>query len=82
MKPQNVLINFSTNQVVICDFGSAKKLVDGEPNLAYICSRSYRAPELMFGATNYSPKIDMWSLGCITVEMINKEPPFFGESQI
>lgn len=37
----------------LCDFGSAKKLVKGESNIAYICSRYYRAPELIFGATEY-----------------------------
>ena len=47
----------------ICDFGSAKRLVAGEPNVAYICSRYYRAPELIFGATDYSCGIDVWSIG-------------------
>jgi serine/threonine protein kinase len=89
MKPHNVLINQQTNKVVVCDFGSAKQLVKGtfylnlgEPNLAYICSRCYRAPELIFGATNYSAQIDIWSTGCILIEMINGEPPFLGDSQI
>jgi glycogen synthase kinase 3 beta len=36
---------------------SAKKLVHGEPNVAYICSRYYRAPELIFGATDYTQAI-------------------------
>lgn len=44
IKPHNILINSKTNQLVMCDFGSAKKLVKGEPNIAYICSRCYRAP--------------------------------------
>jgi serine/threonine protein kinase len=44
LKPHNILVDKHTNKVVICDFGSAKKLVKGEPNLAYICSRCYRAP--------------------------------------
>ena len=33
---------------------SAKVLVKGEPNVSYICSRYYRAPELIFGATDYT----------------------------
>ena len=33
---------------------SAKILVKGEPNVSYICSRYYRAPELIFGATDYT----------------------------
>jgi len=44
IKPHNILVNKQTNKTVICDFGSAKQLVKGETNLAYICSRCYRAP--------------------------------------
>lgn len=33
---------------------SAKALVPTEPNVSYICSRYYRAPELIFGATLYT----------------------------
>ena len=29
IKPHNVLVNPATNKVVICDFGSAKQLVQG-----------------------------------------------------
>jgi serine/threonine protein kinase len=43
---------------------SAKVLVPGEPNVSYICSRYYRAPELVFEATQYTTSIDVWSLGC------------------
>ena len=82
IKPQNVLLDGKKNRVVICDFGSAKQLVKGQTNLAYICSRCYRAPELIFGATDYNSQIDVWSLGCVIVEMINGEPPFLGDSQI
>jgi glycogen synthase kinase 3 beta len=32
-------------------------LVKGEPNVSYICSRYYRAPELIFGATDYTTTI-------------------------
>jgi glycogen synthase kinase 3 beta len=39
--------------------GSAKMLVKGEPNVSYICSRYYRAPELIFGASDYSNSIGM-----------------------
>lgn len=41
----------------------------GEPNISYICSRYYRAPELIFGATDYTTKIDMWSVGCVMAEL-------------
>ncbi len=45
----------SKSQCLFCF--SAKVLVKGEPNVSYICSRYYRAPELIFGATDYTPDI-------------------------
>lgn len=57
IKPQNLLLDPSSGILKLCDFGSAKILVEHEPNVSYICSRYYRAPELIFGATNYTTKI-------------------------
>lgn len=57
IKPQNLLLDPATGVLKLCDFGSAKILVEHEPNVSYICSRYYRAPELIFGATNYTTKI-------------------------
>ncbi|XP_069154957.1 shaggy-related protein kinase eta-like [Solanum lycopersicum] len=70
LKPQNVLVDPLTHQVKICDFGSAKVLVKGEANISYICSRFYRAPELIFGATEYTTSIDIWSAGCVLAELL------------
>lgn len=42
----------------------------GEPNVSYICSRYYRAPELIFGATEYTTAIDIWSTGCVMAELL------------
>jgi serine/threonine protein kinase len=61
IKPQNLLLNPATGVLKLCDFGSAKILVAGEPNVSYICSRYYRAPELIFGATNYTTNIGQFS---------------------
>ena len=44
--------------------------VPGEPNISYICSRYYRAPELIFGATEYTNTIDMWSGGSVMAELL------------
>jgi nuclear cap-binding protein subunit 1 len=57
IKPQNLLLDPNTGVLKLCDFGSAKILIENEPNVSYICSRYYRAPELIFGATNYTTKI-------------------------
>eukprot|EP01017_Pseudomicrothorax_dubius_P027202 TRINITY_DN3102_c0_g2_i3.p1 TRINITY_DN3102_c0_g2~~TRINITY_DN3102_c0_g2_i3.p1 ORF type:complete len:258 (-),score=47.56 TRINITY_DN3102_c0_g2_i3:173-946(-) len=82
IKPQNILVDPATTRLKICDFGSAKKLIKGEPNVAYICSRYYRAPELIFGATEYTTAIDVWSIGCVCAEMILGEPIFPGDSSV
>ncbi|KAL3369143.1 hypothetical protein AABB24_009780 [Solanum stoloniferum] len=82
IKPQNLLVNPHTHQLKICDFGSAKMLVPGEPNIAYICCRYYRAPELIFGATEYTTAIDMWSAGCVFAELLLGQPLFPGESGV
>lgn len=82
IKPQNLLVNPETHQLKICDFGSAKMLVPGEPNISYICSRYYRAPELIFGATEYTTAIDMWSTGCVLAELLLGQPLFPGESGV
>lgn len=66
----------------MCDFGSAKQLKAGEPNISYICSRCYRAPELIFGNSQYSTQIDVWSAGCVLGEMFLGVPLFQGESNI
>lgn len=82
IKPQNILTDPNANILKICDFGSAKKLIKGEPNVAYICSRYYRAPELIFGATEYFNSIDIWSIACVIAEMVLGEPLFPGESAV
>lgn len=82
IKPQNLLLDPRTGVLKLCDFGSAKILVPGEPNVSYICSRYYRAPELIFGATNYTTNIDIWSTGCVMAELMQGMPLFPGESGI
>ncbi|KAH9573679.1 hypothetical protein CY35_01G013200, partial [Sphagnum magellanicum] len=82
IKPQNLLVNPHTHQIKLCDFGSAKVLVKGEPNISYICSRYYRAPELIFGATEYTTAIDIWSTGCVMAELLLGQPLFPGESGV
>ncbi|VIO96774.1 Uncharacterized protein BM_BM12953 [Brugia malayi] len=82
IKPQNLLIDTETAVLKLCDFGSAKYLIQDEPNVSYICSRYYRAPELIFGATNYTNSIDMWSAGTVLAELLLGQPIFPGDSGV
>ncbi len=82
IKPQNLLLDPKTHIVKLIDFGSAKVLVPGEPNVSYICSRYYRAPELIFGSTEYTTAIDVWSSGCVFAELLLGAPLFPGDSGV
>ncbi|XP_078060163.1 glycogen synthase kinase-3 beta-like, partial [Mustelus asterias] len=82
IKPQNLLVDPETAVLKLCDFGSAKQLIRGEPNVSYICSRYYRAPELIFGATDYTSSIDIWSAGCVLAELLLGQPMFPGDSGV
>jgi serine/threonine protein kinase len=70
IKPQNLLVDPTNHILKLCDFGSAKRIAKGEVNVSYICSRYYRAPELIFGATDYSAAIDVWSCGSVIAELL------------
>ncbi|XP_050430670.1 glycogen synthase kinase-3 alpha-like [Adelges cooleyi] len=80
VKPRNLLVYPETGALKLCDFGSAKDLTDGRPNASYICSRHYRAPELLFGATGYTSAVDVWSAGCVYAELMIGEPAFPGST--
>lgn len=81
IKPSNILVDPSTVTLKICDFGSAKKLEPNQPSVSYICSRYYRAPELIVGCLIYTTKIDVWGLGCVVAEMFLGKPIFQGQSK-
>lgn len=45
-------------------------------------TRWFRAPELLYGSTNYGLEIDLWSLGCIFAELLTLQPLFPGTADI
>ena len=80
VKPQNILVDHKALETRLCDFGSAKKIDPSAASVSYICSRYYRAPELIFGATKYGDKIDVWSAGCVIAELFKLSPLFPGKN--
>eukprot|EP00760_Papus_ankaliazontas_P035062 PhM_4_TR7601/c0_g1_i2/m.59891/K19603/MAPK15; mitogen-activated protein kinase 15 len=86
MKPSNLLLNTECFMKV-ADFGLARSIVSltdasaAKPVLTdYIATRWYRAPEILLGSTMYTFGVDMWSVGCITGEMLLGKPIFPGTS--
>eukprot|EP00042_Codosiga_hollandica_P031633 m.193659 g.193659 ORF g.193659 m.193659 type:complete len:512 (-) comp53688_c0_seq3:209-1744(-) len=80
VKPHNILINTKTGLVKLCDLGSMKQLNDGSKSVSYICTRHYRAPELLCGSSTYTVAIDAWSAGCTFAELLRQEVLFAGNS--
>lgn len=80
LKPENILLcNPKRSAIKIVDFGSSCQL--GQRIYQYIQSRFYRSPEVLLGIP-YDLAIDMWSLGCILVEMHTGEPLFSGSNEL
>ena len=42
-------------------------------------TRSYMAPEMLLGKTDYDATVDMWSLGCVMAELLSGKPLFDGD---
>ncbi|KRX00765.1 Protein kinase-like domain [Pseudocohnilembus persalinus] len=82
LKPQNVLID-SQGNIKIGDFGLARAFGIPIKTLTHeVETLWYRAPEILLGQKQYSLGVDIWSLGCIFVEMVEKRPLFMGDSEI
>lgn len=65
--------------IVIADFGSG--CLESEIVYTYIQSRFYRAPDIMLGIFPYTQQIDMWSFGCILIELFTGFPLFPGTNE-
>lgn len=65
-------------RVQVIDFGSS--CFQKECVYTYIQSRFYRSPEVILGLS-YGTEIDMWSLGCILVELATGKALFPGENE-
>ncbi|CAF2575621.1 unnamed protein product [Rotaria sp. Silwood2] len=81
IKPTNILVNCQKGLLKICDFGTAKYLLPNDISVSYICSRYYRAPELILGSTSYTTSIDIWATACVLTEFYSGVPLFKGTDQ-
>lgn len=80
LKPENILLMSKKNtKIKLIDFGSASFL--GQQIYTYIQSRFYRSVDVILGILPFTPAIDMWSLGCIIVELFVGLPVFPGHSE-
>jgi len=87
IKGKNILVD-QTGCLKLADFGSAKAFhnellpaassaqkQDGKaPSSTYNYTPLWTAPEVLHG--DYDTKVDVWSLGCVIIEMATAKPPW------
>jgi serine/threonine protein kinase len=68
--------DISSIKIKIVDFGifGSNRGTSSEKSTAG--SLKYMAPELLSGRTHSTPKIDVWSMGCMLYAMVTGEYPF------
>ena len=81
LKPSNLLLNANCD-LKICDFGLARPTAENEYMTEYVVTRWYRAPELLLNSSDYTAAIDVWSVGCIYMELMNRKPLFPGKDHV
>lgn len=65
-------------EVVLADLGLAVS-ADQPRSTTYVCTRYYRAPELLFGYMRYIESVDVWAMGCLIAELVRLRPLFRGD---
>jgi len=79
LKPENILItDKKTESLKLVDYGSGCFV--SEQVYTYVQSRFYRAPEVILRLP-YNEKVDIWSFGCILMELYTGEPLFPGNNE-
>jgi serine/threonine protein kinase len=71
LKLENILYDEEKNIARIGDFGLSRQY-DYDINCQYtnVGTYPYKPPELILGLSQYSTSFDIWSLGCIFVEIV------------
>ncbi|CAL9084031.1 unnamed protein product, partial [Musa textilis] len=83
LKPRNLLIDLQTNTIKIADFGMGRAFdIPVQTLTNEVVTLAYRAPEIILGSHHYSTPVDLWSIGCIFAEMVNRSSLFCGDSEI
>ncbi|GMI93036.1 MAP kinase 6 [Hibiscus trionum] len=81
LKPSNLLLSADCD-LKICDFGLACLTSESDFMIEYVVSRWYRPPELLLNSSHYTAAIDIWSVGCIFMELMNRKPLFPGRDHV
>ncbi|PWZ25601.1 Cyclin-dependent kinase B2-1 [Zea mays] len=82
LKPHNLLMDRKTMALKIADLGLSRAITVPVKKYTHeILTLWYRAPEVLLGATHYTP-VDIWYVGCIFAELVTNQPLFPGDSEL
>lgn len=65
----NVLVNCSTADVKLCDFGLSCGMCP-EPKEPKVVMQWYRPPELLLKSWHYDYQVDVWGVGCVFGDLL------------